>query len=60
MLKNILIYIKYILTIYMNKKMNDIISDIEEVIQWYIKENKTNEQEFLNFLDAINKLSVSY
>lgn len=60
MLKNILIYIKYILTIYMNKKMNDIISDIEEVIQWYIKENKTNEQEFLNFLDTINKLSVSY
>lgn len=60
MLKNILIYIKYILTIYMDKKMNDIISDIEEVIHWYIRENKTNEQEFLNFLDTINKLSVSY
>lgn len=44
----------------MNKEMNSIISDIEEVIQWYIKENKTNEQEFLNFLDTINKLSVSY
>lgn len=44
----------------MDKKMNDIISDIEEVIHWYIRENKTNEQEFLNFLDTINKLSVSY
>lgn len=44
----------------MDKIMNGIISDIEEVIQWYIKENKTNEQEFLDFLDKINKLSVSY
>lgn len=37
-----------------------VISNLQQVIEYAEKEQLTNTQEFLNFLDKINELSVSY
>ena len=44
----------------MELAMQLVINNIEQIIR-YAEENKdTNKQEFLDFLDKINELSVSY
>lgn len=37
-----------------------VISNLQQVIEYAEQEQLTNTQEFLNFLDKINELSVSY
>ena len=37
-----------------------VIEELQCVIQYAEQNNLTNLQEFINFLDEINKLSVSY
>ena len=39
---------------------NLVISNLQQVINYAEKEQLTNTQEFLDFLDTINGLSVSY
>lgn len=37
-----------------------ILSNLQQVIDYAEKKQLTNTQEFINFLDELNKISVSY
>ena len=39
---------------------NDLLADLRQVIDYAEENNLTNTQEFLDFLDIINELSVSH
>lgn len=41
-------------------ELQAIINKVEEVIKFAEKQNLTNTQEFINFLDKLNELSVSH
>ena len=42
------------------EKLSQIISQTEEVIKYAEENQLTNSQEFINFLDRLNELSVSH
>lgn len=44
----------------MKEKMQKILNEIEEVIEYYVEHELTNTQEFLDFVDSINEASVRY
>ena len=39
---------------------NDLLADLRQVIDYAEENNLTNTQEFLDFLDIVNELSVSH
>lgn len=44
----------------MKETMQKILNEIEEVIEYYVEYELTNTQEFLDFMDSLNEISVRY
>lgn len=44
----------------MKETMQKILNEIEEVIEYYVEHELTNTQEFLDFMDSLNEISVRY
>lgn len=44
----------------MKETMQKILNEIEEVVEYYVEYELTNTQEFLNFMDSLNEISVRY
>lgn len=44
----------------MEEKAQSIIKEIEDLVELVIRNQTTNEQWFLNFLDTLNRISVEF
>lgn len=44
----------------MKETMQKILNEIEEVVEYYVEYELTNTQEFLDFMDSLNEVSVRY
>lgn len=44
----------------MKETMQKILNEIEEVVEYYVEYELTNSQEFLDFMDSLNEISVRY
>lgn len=44
----------------MKETMQKILNEIEEVVEYYVQYELTNTQEFLDFMDSLNEISVRY
>lgn len=44
----------------MRETMQKILNEIEEVVEYYVEYELTNSQEFLDFMDSLNEISVRY
>jgi hypothetical protein len=44
----------------LNYLQDSVITNLKQIIEFAEKNNLTNEQSFINFLDKVNELSVSH
>lgn len=47
-------------TKFLTQKQETILCNLKQIIEFAEENNLTNEQEFINFLDKVNELSVTH